>query len=63
MLIFTVMGLAVLLIPLAAVALSGRSQAKRYRAVQPDKIPMGKATSDDLSMDPDRRRATGSGDN
>ncbi|RSL14753.1 hypothetical protein EDE15_0218 [Edaphobacter aggregans] len=62
MLIFVMMGLAVLLVPLAVVALSGRQESTRYRAPQPDNIPASKASSNDISMDPDRRRRLGVGD-
>jgi hypothetical protein len=60
MIIFVLMGFAALLIPLASVAISARREWGRYRGVQPDHIPPGRAVSSDFSID--RRRAYGIGD-
>ena len=51
-----------LLVPLAAVAVSARREWGRYKGIQPDNIPPDRAISNDISMDSDRRRGYGIGD-
>jgi hypothetical protein len=62
MIIFVLMGFALLLIPLAAMGISARREWGRFRGIQPDHIPPGRAISNDISMDRDRRRRYGIGD-